>query len=241
MNDNLEPATLDQTEDVAGLVYKAESPEGKTYVGCTTVPLVVRAGSHYAAAWSSRRHSYRTKWMQAVLDNIHDPDWLCWSVLEEVHGERWQLFARERWWIRHLDSEATGFNSTGGNIGPGREEGATQLVDIEAAQNRSWLQLIAAMGGSLALGVVIDVRGLEGAAVERAAVACFDARSERYRDNRRRKSLRNGKQQSNGARSVRATNRVLMRWHGLCLIRVGGRCRYYEVRPISPESGSVSE
>ena len=234
MDDDLEPVSLDQTEIVAGLVYKAESSDGKMYVGCTTVPLVVRAGSHYASAWTSRNHEHRTKWMQAVLDHINDPDWLSWSVLEEVHGERWQLFARERWWIGHLDTVKIGYNSRGGSTGGSSRGVPTQLVDIEAAQTRSWLKLTEAMGGSLDVGTVVNVCGLDGAAVERAAVACFDARSERYVDNRRRKSMRDGKQQSDGARSVRATNRVLMRWHGLCLIRQGGpRCRDYEVRPNS--------
>ena len=66
---------------IKGLVYKAESRDGKIYVGCTTQPLAVRISQHIAVAWNSRKVQRRPKWLQALSDNIHDLDWLQWSMM----------------------------------------------------------------------------------------------------------------------------------------------------------------
>ena len=172
--------------------------------------------------------------MQAVLDNIHDMNAFTWSVLEEVHGERWQLFARESWWIKHLKTVTHGYNSIGGAWLPDALDHAqppdtpdfAQLPDtpdFAQLQHTCYHRLAKAMGLKLEVGEVAEARSLDSNIVEPAAIACFDARRSPYRDYKRREGRKCMKKQSVGRCAVQAANRVLTRWYSLKLVRVGNK------------------
>ena len=221
-------------DNIKGRVYKAESLEGKTYVGCTTQPLLVRASQHIAEAWNGRKMSCRSKWMQALLDHIDEVDWLQWSVLEEIEGERWQLYARERWWIRALHSEKEGYNGTRTTSRAGEAEHLETETDFAGAQVKTLETLCRVLGSGLQVGNVLDARRLDGPCAEKAAIACFDARCSLFRDYRKRVSRQETKAQSTGIRAITAANRVLGRWYGLKLVRQGTRrSTRYEVQRLA--------
>lgn len=78
------------------------------YVGCTMNPLEVRRAQHIESAYYSK--GSKTKFYAALDGHFEDFEW---TVLETIESDdRTLLFAAEKKWINHLNSEKTGFNST---------------------------------------------------------------------------------------------------------------------------------
>jgi len=95
---------------IEGLVYKATSPTGKTYIGITITPLKERIRLHVKEANRGSRFPYHTAIRKYGSDNI------CWEIIDVATS--WEdLCELERKYIAQYDSKNNGYNMTLGGEG----------------------------------------------------------------------------------------------------------------------------
>ena len=91
-------------------IYKATSPDGKSYVGCTSKSLEVRIYTHKSAV-------KRTNFLFKKALKKYD-DKLKWVELESVEGTLDEAYIREEHWIKKLKTKhPNGYNLTEGGRG----------------------------------------------------------------------------------------------------------------------------
>lgn len=112
------------------IVYIATFPNGKVYVGATTIGLTTRKAAHLRAA----RIGVKNKFYNAVRK--YGSESIVWSVHSE-HSNTEDMFATEQYLIETLRSQSEGYNTTiGGEGNPGRIRSDEERSIISAAQRK---------------------------------------------------------------------------------------------------------
>ena len=96
-----------------GIIYKATSPSGKSYVGQTIKTLIRRRGRHYFSASNKNSSAYNSAISRAIRkygDNIN------WSIIYD-NIPIMQLDNMERWCISNYGTYRSGYNATLGGKG----------------------------------------------------------------------------------------------------------------------------
>ena len=83
------------------LIYRAELPDGRNYIGSTKRAFQTRVNEH--------RHYYKVKKYQMYKNIDCDFDEIKWSVLEECEDVK--IWERENYYIKKYDSISSGLNS----------------------------------------------------------------------------------------------------------------------------------
>lgn len=100
-----------------GLIYKATSPSGRSYIGQTKGSLRRRMKRHISDAYRSSYHLYDSKFSRAIRkygDNIK------WEILTELVESQVLLDKLEQHYITEFDTINSGYNCNeggGGNKG----------------------------------------------------------------------------------------------------------------------------
>ena len=96
-----------------GIIYKATSPSGKSYIGQTVSSLFKRKNRHYAFATRKGSSGYHHKIARAIRKYGDNIKWvvLCYDIPIN------QLSSVERWCIATYDTFNEGYNSTRGGEG----------------------------------------------------------------------------------------------------------------------------
>jgi len=97
-----------------GIIYKAESPSGKVYIGLTTCDLKKRKKEHLFDAFNENNKSYKSAFPRAIRK--YGESKIAWNILhEDIPCE--DLPALEIKTIADYDSFRNGYNSTEGGEG----------------------------------------------------------------------------------------------------------------------------
>lgn len=110
------------------IVYRAVSPSGRSYIGCTSKGLAARKRDHFR---ESQKHP-QYKFYRAIAKYGFDS--FSWSVLGDYPSVG-EMHQAERDFIVQYDSISRGYNITSGGQGaPGRKNTPEQTAKFSAAQ-----------------------------------------------------------------------------------------------------------
>ncbi len=97
-----------------GVIYKAQSPSGKIYIGKTSKSLERRKNQHYNNAGNRNCPSYNSKFYRALRKHGNQ---VIWTIEHEEEETQSFLNAIEMFYITWYNSYKKGYNSTLGGEG----------------------------------------------------------------------------------------------------------------------------